>query len=137
MLKRDLARKPVDPSRQCGEAHPRLGQGEYRALGGHDDVAGQRDFEAPAHRNPVHRCDERLHARRARGEASKSCLREFELSARGLHFEIVPGTEGLVPSAGHDDDPKLRVRLELVEDTSELTVRRGGRSALPGGSASR
>jgi len=42
------------------QSDPRLRQSKDRVHGGNDDVAGQRRFEAAAHRHPVDRCDQRL-----------------------------------------------------------------------------
>ncbi len=60
LLGADLARKAVQAARQRGQAHARLGQCEHSRFRRHDDVAGQRDLEAAAHGDAVHRRDQRL-----------------------------------------------------------------------------
>src|ERR1041385_7959472 len=51
-----------------GQADTRLGQGEGRVLGGDDEIAGERDFEAATHRDAVDGGNDRLVAVEARRE---------------------------------------------------------------------
>ena len=58
---RDLADEPVYAAVGLKHADPHLGQAKARMLGGDDDVAAQRQFEAAAQRVSVHGGDDRLH----------------------------------------------------------------------------
>jgi 1,4-dihydroxy-2-naphthoyl-CoA synthase len=59
-LHADLARQALQAAGECGKADARLGQCKGRVLRGDDEVAGQRNLEAAAHGNAVHRGDDRL-----------------------------------------------------------------------------
>ena len=129
-LERDHAAEALHAAGAGGQADARLGQGELGLVGGDDDVAGQRDLEAAAHGDAVHRGDHRLVEVEAVGEAAEALGRvDRALAGLGLDLgvvlEVVAGAEGLVAGAGDDGDPEVRVGLELVERLDHLLVRHG------------
>ena len=71
----------------------RLGQRELRILGRDDQVAGQCDLEATAHRDAVDGGDNRLVAIEPRGEPAETASVGAALAARSLPFQVVAGAE--------------------------------------------
>src|SRR5260221_11797512 len=124
LLQRDLPRQAVQPAGQRGKADTRLGQGEDGILGGDDEVAGERDLEAAAHGDALHRGDHRLHQIEPAGEAGEARGRMPGLVSGGLVFQVVAGGEGLVAGAGDDGDPEIRIGGEAVPHLVELEMRR-------------
>src|SRR5712664_798629 len=122
-LQTDLARQPVQSAGERGEADMRFGQCEPRILGGNDQVAGQRNLEATAHRHAVDGGDDRLVAVEARSQSGESAGVRAALAAGGLPFQIVAGAERLVPGAGDDRYPLLRIGGKVVEYLVQFEMR--------------
>jgi hypothetical protein len=100
-----------------------LGQREGGIFRRDDEVAGQRDLEAAAHRDAVDGGDDRLVAVEPRGEAGKAALVPAALASGSLPFQVVAGAERLVAGAGDDRDPLFGVGGKIVEHLVELEMR--------------
>src|SRR6266436_2494493 len=122
-LQTDLARQAVQSAGERGEADVRFGQCEPRILGGNDEIAGQRNLEAAAHRNAVDGGDDRLVAVETRSQPGESAGVPAALAAGGLPFQIVAGAERLVPGAGDDRYPLLRIGGKVVEYLVQFEMR--------------
>ena len=124
-LEADLPWQPLQAAGQRGEADARFGQRKRRILRSNDEVAGQRDLKAAAHRDAVHGGDDRFVAIEARGQSGESAGVPAALAAGGLPFQVVARAERLVAGAGNDRDPLFRIGGEIVEHLVQFEMRVG------------
>ena len=124
LLLRDNARQAVQAAGERREAHPRFGKREDGVVRRDDQVAGERDLEAPAHRETVDRGDYRLGQVEALRQPGETACRAFARAAGRLVFQVVAGGERLVAGAGDDRRPLFGVGGEIVEYRVELEMRR-------------
>jgi hypothetical protein len=103
-----------------------LREPEPGGLRGIDQVARQRQLEAPAHREAVHRGDDRLVEAGQLlepAEASHPVVAVDRVTGRG-RLEVPAGTEEPVALGAHDRHPELGVVAELREGPAHLPARR-------------
>ncbi len=93
-----LARADADALREQDREAPtghdadaRVGVGETGPIGGDEEVAVERDLEAPRHRDPVHRADQRLGVRQAARRGTRRA--RLRHTAEALALSHLAGTE--------------------------------------------
>src|SRR4051794_1345291 len=95
------------------EASLRLGDAELRALGGDDQVTGQRDLQSTGDGEALDCGDQRLLRRLLHDPGEAAVARPWPL-AGGERLQVHAGAEALA-LAGDDADAELVGRVELVE----------------------
>src|SRR2546428_4400540 len=142
-LERDRARQPMHAALERHAADARLRQSELGVLGRDDDVAGQRQLEAAAQREAVHRRDERLGqimAKRQSAEAARMTMRDVRgarvLLAKGASAplalprwlrrlpHVVAGRERAI--AGGREDRHAQLGIALVAGPHLVQLVGGG-----------
>ncbi len=124
--------RPMGRGSRCrppaSAARPTRGSGRAKVAfsGSDDEVAGQRNLEAAAHGDAVHRRDERLVTVEARGQAGEARGVPAALAAGGLvHLRSLPAQNASVAGAGDDRHPLLGIAGEVVEHLVQLVMRIG------------
>jgi hypothetical protein len=121
-LERDVPGKPMHPARGGHEPDARLGQPEGRMLGGHDDVARERDLEAAAEREAVDGRDDGLPEVEAGRDAAEAALRQPRHPVARRPLEVVAGREGPVACPRENRHTQLVVGRERIPGAGELLV---------------